>query len=110
MSNLDNIYDNGTHDYLKWIKFGYGRCTDHASLDTPVGLLGRGQAIDRAKTYNFSYPSNIHRWLEYTGMRKEHFDAIYDTFRDPKVWSKENGEWMKDDLWSNREFVRGLTD
>ena len=30
-SNLDDIHENGIHDYLKYIKFGYGRCTDHAT-------------------------------------------------------------------------------
>ena len=24
-SNLDDRYENGVHDYLKYIKFGYGR-------------------------------------------------------------------------------------
>ncbi len=32
-------------------------------------------------------------------MNKEQFDAIRDTFRDPRAWRKENGEWIKDDLW-----------
>ena len=26
MSNLDDMHENGVHDYLKYIKFGYGRC------------------------------------------------------------------------------------
>ena len=29
MSNLDDMHENGVHDYLKFIKFGYGRATDH---------------------------------------------------------------------------------
>ena len=110
MSNLDDIHENGAHDYLKWIKFGYGRCTDHASKDIRGGILGRGQAIEMVKKYDAAYPSDIYRWLEYTGMNKEEFDAICDTFRDPRVWRKENGEWIKDDIWSNPEFVKGLTD
>ena len=27
MSNLDDRYENGVHDLLKFIKFGYGRAT-----------------------------------------------------------------------------------
>ena len=38
-SNLDDIHENGIHDYLKYIKFGYGRCTDHASKDIRSGDL-----------------------------------------------------------------------
>ena len=23
------MHENGIHDYLKYVKFGYGRCSDH---------------------------------------------------------------------------------
>ena len=32
MSNLDDMHENGVHDYLKYIKFGYGRATDHPKI------------------------------------------------------------------------------
>ena len=40
-SNLDDRYENGAHDYLKFIKFGYGRATDHACKDIRSGYLSR---------------------------------------------------------------------
>ena len=43
-SNLDDMYENGAHDYLKFIKFGYGRATDHASKDIRAGRLSRRRA------------------------------------------------------------------
>ena len=46
MSNLDDMHENGVHDYLKYIKFGYGRCTDHVCKDIRAGLMGRGQGIE----------------------------------------------------------------
>ena len=30
---FDDIHENGIHDYLKFIKFGYGRATDHCCKD-----------------------------------------------------------------------------
>ena len=33
-----------------------------------------------------------------SAMKEEEFDLIADTFRDPRVWRKENGEWIKDNL------------
>jgi hypothetical protein len=38
MSNLDDMHENGVHDYLKYIKFGYGRATDHTCKDIRAGL------------------------------------------------------------------------
>ena len=44
MSNLDDIHENGIHDYMKWVKFGYGRATDHTSKDIRSGIISRKQA------------------------------------------------------------------
>ena len=38
--NLDTKF-TGMHDYFKWIKYGYGRATDHASLDIRAGKITR---------------------------------------------------------------------
>jgi hypothetical protein len=32
-------------------------------------------------------------------MSKEEFDAIADTFRDPRVWWMADGTWRKQDIW-----------
>ena len=49
MSNLDDKYENGIHDYLKYIKFGYGRGTDHAAKDIRRGYLTRQEGIEMVK-------------------------------------------------------------
>jgi len=36
---LDDIHANGAHDYLKYLKFGYGRATDDASNEIVKTLL-----------------------------------------------------------------------
>lgn len=93
-SNLDDMHENGAHDYLKYIKFGYGRCTDHASKDIRAGVLSRAEGIDRVRRYDHVKSTDIQRWLSYVGMDEREFDAIADTFRDPRVWWYENG-WKK---------------
>ena len=98
-SNLDDMHENGAHDYLKFIKFGYGRCTDHASKDVRLNILDREEGIARVRRYDHVKPSDIKRWCEYVGMTESEFDAIADTFRDPRVWWIENGEWRKQAIW-----------
>lgn len=99
ISNLDDMHENGVHDYLKYIKFGYGRCTDHASKDIRAGQLSRSQAIELVRKHDHVKPSDLTRWLGYAGMMEAEFDRICDTFRDPRVWRKERGRWTKDNLW-----------
>lgn len=103
MSNLDDMHENGMHDYLKFIKFGYGRCTDHVCKDIRLGKMTRVDGISLVRRYDSVKSRDLLRWLEYTGMTEEEFDAIADTFRDPRVWTKNaDGIWEKDNIWGER--------
>jgi N-acetyl sugar amidotransferase len=100
MSNLDDMHENGIHDYLKFIKFGYGRASDHASKDIRSGYLTREQGIEAVRTYDHVKPrKDLERWLEYVDIKESEFDEIADGFRDPRVWWLENGEWYKHNIW-----------
>lgn len=99
MSNLDDMHENGVHDYLKYVKFGYGRATDHACKDIRAGLMTRDQAIEMVRRYDHVKPRDLARWLSYVGMDEATFDRVADTFRDPRVWRREDGQWVKDNLW-----------
>ena len=99
-SNLDDMHENGIHDYLKFAKFGYGRASDHACKDIRAGKMSREQGIEMVRKYDHIKPQrDLQRWLRYVGMSEEEFDVICDTFRDPRVWRIENGQWVKDNIW-----------
>ena len=93
-SNLDDMHENGAHDYLKYVKFGYGRCTDHTAKDIRSGVMSRQDALNLVRQYDHVVPRDIQRWLQYVGMTQTEFDAIADTFRDPRVWWHD-GNWVK---------------
>jgi N-acetyl sugar amidotransferase len=100
MSNVDDIHENGIKDYLKFVKFGYGRCTDHTSKDIRLGDMGREEGIELVRTYDHVIPrKSFDYFMNMTGIKEEEFWPIADTFRDPRVWWIENGEWFKDNLW-----------
>ena len=100
VSNLDDMHENGTHDYLKFVKFGYGRATDHACKDIRHGRFSRDEGIEKVQQYDHVKPyRDLNRWLEYTSMTEREFDIIADRFRDPNVWWIENGRWWKDNIW-----------
>lgn len=102
-SNLDDMHENGIHDYMKYIKFGYGRSTDHCCKDIRKNKLTRDEAIEIVKKMDSKKPSDLKRWLAYVGMTEDEFDRIADSFRDPRVWWKdENGKWCKDDIWEEK--------
>ena len=51
-SNVDDIHENGIKDYLKFIKFGYGRCTDHTSKDIRLGIMSREKGIELVRKHD----------------------------------------------------------
>lgn len=100
MSNLDDMHENGIHDYMKFIKFGYGRATDHSAKDIRDGYISREQGIEYVKRYDHVKPQkDLQRWLQYVGMTESKFDSIADSFRDRRVWRNEDGKWTKNNIW-----------
>ena len=99
---MDDMHENGIHDYLKYIKVGYGRATDHACKDIRWGRMTREEGIEMIRKYDHVKPrKDLERWLTYVDMSEEEFDAICDTFRDKRVWRKQNGSWVKDNIWDD---------
>lgn len=104
ISNVDDMHENGIHDYLKFVKFGYGRASDHACKDIRAGHMTRDQGIAMVRRYDHVKPRrDLERWLAYVGMSEEEFDRTCDTFRNPRVWSIDDGQWVKDTIWGTRE-------
>jgi len=101
-SNLDDRYENGIHDLMKFVKFGYGRATDHASKDIRDGYMTREKGIEMVQQYDHVVSEDLQYWLNYVDMSEEEFWRIADTFRDPRVWGIQDGLWWKDDIWGGR--------
>jgi N-acetyl sugar amidotransferase len=99
ISNLDDRYENGIHDLMKFVKFGYGRASDHASKDVRTGYMTRDQGIEMVRKYDHVVSSDLYYWLDYVGMSEAEFWRVADGFRDKRVWRVENGQWIKDNVW-----------
>tara|TARA_B100000787_G_scaffold73936_1_gene54421 strand:- start:530 stop:1717 length:1188 start_codon:yes stop_codon:yes gene_type:complete len=103
MSNLDDRYENGIHDLMKFVKFGYGRASDHASKDIRTGYMSRDVGIEMVRKYDSVISSDLYYWLDYVDMSEDEFWSIADSFRDPRVWWIEDGKWYKDNIWGASE-------
>ena len=97
-SNLDDMHENGIHDYLKFVKFGYGRATDHVCKDIRAGKMTRDEGIAIVNAMDPIKSKDLVRWLDYVGWTEQQFDRVCDKFRDPRVWWIRDGQWWKDNL------------
>ena len=102
-SNLDDRYENGIHDLLKFVKFGYGRASDHASKDIRAGLMTRDEGIAMVRKYDHVVSSDLTYWLAYVDMSEGEFWRTADRFRDPRVWWIQDGAWHKHTIWGEPE-------
>ena len=102
-SNLDDRYENGIHDLLKFVKFGYGRASDHACKDIRTGHMTREEGVAMVRKYDHIVSSDLCYWLDYVGMSEDEFWEVADSFRDPRVWRIEDGQWVKDCIWGGPE-------
>lgn len=108
-TNYENLDEkiHGLHDYLKFVKYGFGRATDHANIDIRNGRLTREQALDLVKRYDGKYPKfGIDSFIEYSGLTKEEIDDIIDSFTNPFLFKQnEDGSFIKD---SDGNLVRNF--
>lgn len=88
----------GIHDYIKFLKYGYGKVTDHASRDIRLKRLTRTDGIALVKKYESIIPKNLELFLDWIGMSEKKFYECVDRHRDPLIWSKNsNGNWQRSD-------------
>ena len=97
---LENLDEKmvGLHDYLKFVKYGFGRATDHACIDIRNKRISREEGKNLVLAYDGKYPHyGIHHFVEYSGMTKEEIDKVIDSFTNPMLFKQdENGKFLKD--------------
>jgi len=97
--NLDNKIQ-GIHDYFKWLKFGYGRATDNASVQIRLNWLNREEAMKLVREYEGKLPEKyLNEFLAQWNMNRDEFFKIADKFTNKELFKKdENGILHRDEL------------
>ena len=92
---------NDVHDYLKYLKFGYGRTTDDASMEIRHGRMSREQGMELVKEYDSREPSSLESYCDFLGIKKSKFYSLVEEQRDSNIWQKSpDGVWRpKDAVW-----------
>jgi hypothetical protein len=64
---------NDLHDYLKFLKFGYGRATDDATTEIRHGRMTRAQGVDLVRRYDPVEPSTLEEYCDFLGITSADF-------------------------------------
>ena len=110
---IDN-YQHGIHDYLKFLKFGFGRSTDQLSYSIRRGLISRQEAIKKINIFEGKFPlsymgKSTSKILDKINLSLKDFNEICDKFTNRKIFKcDQKGELIKDDnynLIKNYEII-----
>jgi N-acetyl sugar amidotransferase len=82
------------HTYLMYLKFGFGRANQDASIEIRRGAMHRDQALNLVRLYDGAYPEQfVPEYLRYYDMTQAEFDAALDKWANPALFEKVDGRW-----------------
>jgi N-acetyl sugar amidotransferase len=108
---LDDVHANGLHDYLKYLKFGYGRATDDAATEIRHGRMSREQGIELVMKHDPVRPNDLDIFLRASGMTEQQLMDLVEPMRDPAIWGKNpDGDWQVKDCVGNHVNDQGVNE
>lgn len=82
------------HTYLMYLKFGFGRANQDASIEIRRGAMVREQAVQLVRLYDGQYPQEfLEIYLDYYRMTREAFDSALDRWANRSLFEKNDGYW-----------------
>ena len=97
------FHSAGLHDYIKYLKYGYSKVTDHATREVRLKRMTRKEGIDMVRSYTHRIPSDMQLFLDWIEMSEQEFlDCVWDR-RDEHIWHKEDEKWILSDSIVNHE-------
>jgi N-acetyl sugar amidotransferase len=84
---------------LKYIKFGFGQCMDHACYDLREGRITREKAIELVKMYDGKCSNEyIEKFCRFIGISLNEFWETIEKFRG-SMWKKNSNENWENKIW-----------
>jgi len=95
--NLD-VYFTVFHDYFKFLKYGFGRATDHTSIEIRYGRMTREKGIELVKRHEGKIPRKyLKDFLNAADITMNEFEEICDKFTNRELFqTDQDGKLVKD--------------
>ena len=83
------------HDYIKYLKHGYGCVVDHCCREIRLRRMTRAEAMDMVKRYMNKPPQNASLFLKWLEITENSLHYILDQHRNPSIWLRnESWQWI----------------
>jgi N-acetyl sugar amidotransferase len=109
-NDVDCFHYSDLHDCIKWLKYGYGKVSDHASREIRLRRLTREEGIDLVIKYGSIEPKTTNLFLDWMGINISSFLFTIDQHRDKKIWTRDisTWNWSLTDSILNHKFDDGV--
>ena len=108
-NNVDCWNYSDVHDYIKFVKHGYGVVTDHVCREIRLGRMSREEGIALVRNYDMQTPANLGLFLNWIGMTENAFHYIIDQHRNLSLWQR-NRHWEWEQKFNFLDYVSGFSD
>ena len=103
--NLDNKIQ-GIHDYFKWLKFGYGRCSDSASIQIRLKQINREEGMKLVNQHEGKLPEKfLNEFLKQWEMSRDEFLSITEKFTNKELFKQDDHGNLIRDKYGNIEKI-----
>jgi len=90
--NLD-VYFTVFHDYFKFLKYGFGRATDHASIEIRLGRITREKGLELVKQYEGKIPRKyLGEFLKFADISMGEFLKICSKFTNKEIFKVDENQ------------------
>ena len=77
------------HYYTAYVKYGYGRCTEEASIEVRERYINRDEAVKLVQKFDHEFPARyFEEFLKYINISEDKFYDKLDEFRPSHLWEK----------------------
>lgn len=94
-NDLDNYHYSGLHDYIKFLKYGYGKVTDHACREIRLKRMTREEGLEQVIKYQNNDIWDLDLFLDWLNMSENEFFAIVDRHRKTNILIKDSSNKWK---------------
>ena len=96
-NDVDSHHYSGLHDYIKLLKHGYGKVTDHASREIRLKSMTKKKGLEVVKQYHQIQPKDTQLFVDWLEIDIEKFWEIIERHRSRELWKEDDsgGYYLK---------------
>jgi N-acetyl sugar amidotransferase len=96
----------GTRDYVKYLKRGYGRVAQISAFEARAGRISAAEALQRGNQYDGKRPQSLALFLDYVGLTEVEFNEfVKQTVVPPNVF-QPGSKGVADPVWDLDDWFR----